>query len=74
MIPDESLERGVELATDAVGGPSELARRLGDITPQAISQWRRVPTERIVDVERVSGVDREKLRPDLYRRRRKVVS
>lgn len=43
----------------------DLARQLG-ITAQAVSQWSRVPVERVLDVERVSGVPRHELRPDIY--------
>lgn len=49
-----------------VGGPSGLSRALGTITPQAISQWQKVPAERVLDVERVTGVTRHRLRPDIY--------
>lgn len=41
------------------------AQRLG-ITAQAISQWTRVPVERVLDVERITGVSRTELRPDIY--------
>ncbi len=48
-------------------GNTALARALdGKISPQAISQWKRVPAERVLDVERVTGVPRHELRPDLY--------
>lgn len=36
------------------------------INPGAISQWDRVPAERVLDVERVTGIPRHELRPDLY--------
>lgn len=42
-----------------------LAKALG-ITHGAVNQWRRVPAERVIDVERATGIPREKLRPDLY--------
>ncbi|HXJ59411.1 MAG TPA: Cro/CI family transcriptional regulator [Verrucomicrobiae bacterium] len=35
-------------------------------TPQAISQWNRVPVLRVLDVERITGVPRHELRPDIY--------
>lgn len=60
---DEALER----VKSTAGGPSGLAEKLGDITPQAISQWKRVPAERVLDVERVTGISRHDLRPDLSR-------
>lgn len=42
-----------------------LALKLG-ITAQAISQWDRVPVERVLSVERLTGVPRHVLRPDIY--------
>jgi DNA-binding transcriptional regulator YdaS (Cro superfamily) len=49
-------------------GQAELARRLG-VSPQAIDQWRRkgkVPAERVLALERATGVSRSIFRPDLY--------
>ena len=43
-----------------------LARDL-KITAQSINKWKRIPRSRIVAVERVTGVPREKLAPELYR-------
>ena len=57
---------GLQAAVTACGSVQALADRLGKFR-QAVSRWRRVPAERVVDVERVSGVPREQLRPDLYR-------
>jgi DNA-binding transcriptional regulator YdaS (Cro superfamily) len=54
-------------AKKAVKGNTGLSRALnGEITPQAISQWKQVPAERVLDVERATGISRHKLRPDLY--------
>lgn len=63
---------GLSQAKNAAGGVSALARLLGNITPQAISQWRRVPVERVLDVERVTGVSRCALRPDIYPARKRL--
>lgn len=60
-IRDEGLRQAVQ----AVGTKAELARRLG-ITPQAIAYWKQIPADRIIDIETITGVDRKKLRPDLY--------
>lgn len=57
----EALQRAREVAGGAVG----LGRQLG-ISPQAVSQWGRVPAERVVDVERITGIPRAELRPDLF--------
>lgn len=50
------------------GGPAALARNIGEITPQAISQWDRVPATRVIVVERITGIPREELRPDIFAR------
>jgi TorA maturation chaperone TorD len=43
-----------------------LARRLG-ISQPSVSNWTRVPADRVVAVEQATGIPRGKLRPDLYR-------
>lgn len=43
----------------------QLARLLG-ITHGAIYQWGEVPAQRVLDVERLTGIPRHELRPDLY--------
>lgn len=45
--------------------PAELARQLG-CTRSAVCQWKRVPATRVLAVERITGVSRNKLRPDIY--------
>lgn len=51
----------------SVKGNTALSKALNEeITPQAISQWKQVPHERVLDVERATGVPRHRLRPDLY--------
>jgi DNA-binding transcriptional regulator YdaS (Cro superfamily) len=47
------------------GGVIALSLALG-LSRAAVSQWRRVPAERVVEVERLTGIPREQLRPDLY--------
>ena len=54
-----------EAAIEAAGGPSALSRQIG-ISAQAISQWDRVPPARVLDVERITGISRHDLRPDIY--------
>jgi DNA-binding transcriptional regulator YdaS (Cro superfamily) len=60
------MDEGLKLAVEAAGTKYRLAKLLG-ITPTAVLRWHRVPMERIVKVEQVTGVPREKLRPELYR-------
>lgn len=56
---------GLTEAIRAAGGVSELARQIG-ISQPSVSNWIRVPAERVVSVETATGVDRAVLRPDLY--------
>ena len=58
-------DQGLSEAIRVAGGVSELARRLG-ISQPSVSNWTRVPAERVLDVETVTGVERVVLRPDLY--------
>jgi DNA-binding transcriptional regulator YdaS (Cro superfamily) len=61
------LDPGLEQAVKAAGGVRALARLL-NITPNAVSHWDRILAERLLEIERVTGVLRELLRPELYRR------
>ena len=63
-----SPDEGLRLAVEAAGGIRPLARLLG-IAPQSLMGWSRVPADRILQVEAVTKIRREKLRPDLYRKR-----
>lgn len=81
--PQEYLAKGKTLlysvrmtpldrAISKAGGQSALAKAL-NIRPQAVQQWakvQRVPAERVLDVERITGVSRFELRPDVYGDRR----
>lgn len=58
-------ETALERAVRVVGGQAKFARLIG-VTAQAVSQWDEVPPLRVLEVERVSGVPRHELRPDLY--------
>ena len=59
------MDAGIEKAAKAVGTIAALARKLG-ITRSAIHQWPRIPAERVIEIERATGVPRNELRPDLY--------
>lgn len=47
------------------GRLTKLANAIG-VTHGAISQWRRVPAERVGQVSAVTGIPHEALRPDLF--------
>lgn len=58
----------IETAIEKAGGMRALARAIG-INYQSIQSWKtRIPAERVLDVERATGISREQLRPDLYHR------
>lgn len=47
------------------GRLTSLAAALG-IYPSAILQWEKVPAERVVEIEKATGIPRHNLRPDLH--------
>lgn len=67
MTEAEALRRAIK----AAGGQCALASKIG-IRQNAISNWlrrrKKVPAERVLMVERFTGVSRHDLRPDIYPR------
>jgi DNA-binding transcriptional regulator YdaS (Cro superfamily) len=63
-------DSGLRKAIKAVGTRYQLAKLLG-LKPASIQGWDRIPYERIVEVEKITGVPREELRPELYRTSKK---
>lgn len=61
------MEQLLAYLNAARGRRATLAAEL-QINQGAVSQWDRVPSERVLEVERVTGVSRHDLRPDLYPR------
>jgi DNA-binding transcriptional regulator YdaS (Cro superfamily) len=53
--------------TIRVYGLTRLAEGCG-VTPQAVFKWldSGFPAERVLDIERITGVSRHELRPDIY--------
>jgi TorA maturation chaperone TorD len=58
-------DAGLNRAIDAAGGIAQLARKMGIAQP-SVSNWNRVPAQRVIAVEAATGVSRKQLRPDLY--------
>jgi len=72
-MKDEKKNPHLTKALAKIGSNSEVARRLTamgkGITHQAVSSWERkgkLPVERVLDIERLSGVSRHDLRRDIY--------
>lgn len=61
-IQDEAL---IDRVAEKAGGFPALAEKLG-ISRAAVHQWKRIPAERVLDVESLTGIPRHELRPDLY--------
>ena len=62
------MDSPVKKAIDKAGSQSALARSL-NITPQAVQRWvsnDRVPHMQVINIEKITGISRHELRPDLY--------
>ena len=58
-------DTGLQEAIRVAGGIGALAGKIG-VSQPSVSNWERVPAERVLSVETVTGVNRTTLRPDLY--------
>ncbi|MCF6120861.1 MAG: helix-turn-helix domain-containing protein [Mesorhizobium sp.] len=59
------MEKLLAYLDEERGRRNKLATALG-INPGAISQWERVPAERLGDISRFTGIPLEELRPDIF--------
>ncbi len=57
----------IQFTTTNRGALSKIAREVG-VQRAAVCKWqtRGIPAERVLDVERATGIPRHELRPDLY--------
>jgi len=55
----------VQKGAEKVGGLGKLATGLG-IRHQAFYSWKKVPSARVLDFERLTGISRHTVRPDIY--------
>jgi DNA-binding transcriptional regulator YdaS (Cro superfamily) len=58
-------DAGLAAAIAVVGKAFKLAEQIG-VTPQAVASWKKVPWYRVLEIERITGVSRHVLRPDIY--------
>ena len=58
-------DSGLDEAIRAAGGVGALARKIGIAQP-SVSNWTRIPAERVIAIEAATAVDRAILRPDLF--------
>jgi len=57
--------RMVKKVHKAGGGSTALAIQLG-LTKQAVDKWKKIPPVHCLNVERITGISRYELRPDIY--------
>lgn len=55
----------MHIIIEHAGGVTALAKALR-ITKQAVSQWDEVPPLRVLQVEKITGLSRHAIRPDIY--------
>jgi len=65
------MDKLTEYFDAARGRRLKLAEKLG-VKPSAISQWKKAPIARIAEIEAATGIPREKLRPDIFKKRSKA--
>jgi|GEM_PF-1101713 len=68
QISEKSTKEAVASAIAIAGGQTRLAWWFG-VSSQAVQHWEkkgRIPAGRVLMVERITGVHRSKLRPDIY--------
>ncbi len=61
------MDAGLQKAIATKPSIAAFASALG-LTRAAVCPWKKIPAERVVQVEKITGVKREHLRPDLYLR------
>lgn len=62
------MESVIDHAISQAGGISRLAKEIG-IAPASVCGWRKrgsIPVQRVLEVERITGLDRSILRPDIF--------
>lgn len=65
LIVIDGWAEGVERAAKAAGSYTRLAQALGR-NPAGVFRWKRVPAECCREIERIYGVPRSALRPDIF--------
>jgi len=56
---------GMALIRSQRGLMAKVASHLG-LTRAAVAVWKRVPAERVAQVSEVTGIPRDRLRPDIF--------
>lgn len=70
IMPNMSKKRidpMISAAAKKCGGLTQLSIALG-LTGSAAYQWKRIPVSRVAAIEKLTGIPREVLRPDIFRK------
>jgi DNA-binding transcriptional regulator YdaS (Cro superfamily) len=59
------MQKLIEYLDAERGRRVKLAKAL-EISPASLSGWHQVPSARVAEVERITGIHRQFLRPDLF--------
>lgn len=59
------MEKIIDDIIDRAGSKAKLARHLG-IKHSSLYNWRRVPAARVIEIEKLTGISRHKIRPDIF--------
>ena len=68
MRPMNKITSPLDIVISRVGSQALLAKHLG-VAPPSICDWKKtgqIPAARVLQVEKISGVSRHVLRPDIY--------
>lgn len=63
------MDNAVDMVVEKLGGVTKTARLLGVANPSVIANWRargRIPPERVLEIEALSGISRHIIRPDVF--------
>jgi hypothetical protein len=63
-----AISPGLKEIRETPGLSAKIADGL-NITRQAVSDWDKIPLGRLIEVERLSGIPRERLMPEIFRKR-----
>ncbi|MCV0379022.1 YdaS family helix-turn-helix protein [Nitratireductor sp.] len=63
------MENPIDILVGKLGSLTKASEILGVSNPSVIANWRargRIPAERVLEVERITGISRHELRPDVF--------
>jgi DNA-binding transcriptional regulator YdaS (Cro superfamily) len=58
----------IDRAAEVVGSRTKLAKIMG-VSQSCITQWdrrKRIPAARVIEIEKITGISRHVLRPDIF--------